>query len=90
MRYFPLEAKVILFLVEQLKHCTLDHVKDDSMLSLISHVLALILHEDNAACEVAADNGLVSVLLDILSSFCLQVSKSEGQPDFKLPTGIKK
>lgn len=79
-------AKVISFLVEQLKHCTLDHGKDDSMLSLTSHILALILHEDNAACEVAADNGLVSVLLDILSNFCLQASKSESQPDFKYVT----
>ena len=62
-------SKVILFLVEQLKYCNWDLGKDNSMLSLSSHVLDLILHEYNTTCEIATDNGLVSVLLDILSSF---------------------
>ena len=56
--------KVILFLVEQLKYCNWDLGKDNSMLSLPSHVLDLILHEYNTTCEIVADNGLVSVLLD--------------------------
>ena len=64
-------AKVILFLIEQLKYCNWDLGKDNSMLSLPSHVLDLILHEYNTTCDIAADNGLVSVLLDTLSSFYL-------------------
>ena len=57
-------AKVILFLVEQLKYCNWDLGKDNSMLSLPSHALDLILHEYNTTCEIVANNGLVSVLLD--------------------------
>ena len=53
------------------------------MLSLPSHVLDLILDEYNTTCEIAVDNGLVSVLLDILSSFYLDPSKSDSLPDFK-------
>ena len=64
-------AKVIFFLVEQLKYYNWDLGKDNSMLSSPSHVLDLILHEYNTTCEIAADNGLVSILLDILSSFYL-------------------
>ena len=64
-------AKVILFLVEQLKYCSWDLGKDNSTFSLPSHVLDLILHEYNTTYEIAANNGLVSVLLDILSSFYL-------------------
>ena len=41
------------------------------MLSLPSHALDIILHEYNTTCEIAADNGLVSILLDIMSSFYL-------------------
>ena len=58
-------AKVILFLVEQLKYYNWDLGKDNSMLSLPSHVLDLVLHEYNTTCEIAVDNGLVSILLDI-------------------------
>ena len=64
-------AKVILFLVEHLKYCDWYLGKDNSMFSLPSHVLDLVLHEYNTTCEIAVDNGLVSVLLDILSSFYL-------------------
>ena len=64
-------AKVILFLVEHLKYCNWDLGKDNNMFSPPSHVFDLILHEYNTTCEIAADNGLVSVLLDILSSFYL-------------------
>ena len=64
-------AKVIWFLVEQLKYSNCDLGKDNSMFSLSSHVLDLILHEYNETCEIAANNGLVSVLLDMLSSFYL-------------------
>ena len=64
-------AKVILFIVEQLKYCNWDLRKDNSMFSLPSHVLDPILHEYNTTCEIAVDNGLVSILLDILSRFYL-------------------
>ena len=70
-KYGQARAKVILFLVEQLKYCNWDLGKDNSMFSLPSHVLDLILHEYNTTCEIAANNGLVSILQDILSSFYL-------------------
>ena len=76
-------AKVISFLVEQLKYYNWDLGKYNSMFSLPSHVLDLILHEYNTTCEISADNGLVSVLLDILSSFYLHPSKSDILPYFK-------
>ena len=76
-------AKVILFLVEKLKYCNWDLGKDNSMFSLPSHVLDLILHEYNTTYGIAIDNGLVSVLLDILSSFYLAPSKSDSLLDFK-------
>ena len=77
------EPKVILFLVEQLKYCNWDIGKDNNMFSLPSHVLDPILHEYNTTCEIVADNGLVSILLDILSSFSLDPSKSDSLPYFK-------
>eukprot|EP01018_Ginkgo_biloba_P030617 Gb_17424 [translate_table: standard] len=73
-------VKVISFLIEQLKLWNVNLGSDSNILSLLSHVLALILHEDKAACEVAAHNGLVGILLDILSGFCPHQGQGDNLP----------
>ncbi|GLJ53784.1 hypothetical protein SUGI_1147870 [Cryptomeria japonica] len=80
--------RVILFLVDQLKLCNGSDGRHNSLLSLTSHVLALILHEDNVACQVASQNGLVSVLLDVLSNFCPAEVEMESMPELKYVTAI--
>ncbi|KAH9287706.1 hypothetical protein KI387_031823 [Taxus chinensis] len=81
-------ARVISFLVDQLKLCNDSSGRDNSVLCLTSHVLALILHEDNAACQVASENGLVSVLLDVLSKFFPTEVETESMPELKYVTAI--
>ncbi|XP_065003917.1 E3 ubiquitin-protein ligase UPL1 isoform X2 [Musa acuminata AAA Group] len=61
--------RVVLFLVQQLKFCPSDFSDDTGALCPISHILSLLLHEDSSTRESAAENGLILVVLDILSKF---------------------
>ncbi|XP_024379829.1 E3 ubiquitin-protein ligase UPL1 isoform X3 [Physcomitrium patens] len=62
--------QVISYLVKQLKSCKVEgSVTDTCPLSTISHTLALLLSEDSTAREIAAQNGVVSIALDILEQF---------------------
>nr|CAB3461993.1 unnamed protein product [Digitaria exilis] len=71
-------AKVLTYLIDNLKQCviTSESLKD-STLSALFHVLALILHGDTAAREVASKAGLVKVALDLLCSWELESRGSE-------------
>ncbi|XP_021771401.1 E3 ubiquitin-protein ligase UPL1-like isoform X1 [Chenopodium quinoa] len=60
--------KVASYLIQQLKLCSSDLSKDASAVSSISHILALLLSEDADAREIAAQNGIVSVAIDILKN----------------------
>ncbi|XP_031120155.1 E3 ubiquitin-protein ligase UPL1-like [Ipomoea triloba] len=66
-------AKVISYLIQQLKLCPFEFSKDTSALCMISHTIALILSEDVNAREIAAQNGVVSVVLDVLMNFKAKV-----------------
>nr|XP_010929052.1 E3 ubiquitin-protein ligase UPL1 isoform X2 [Elaeis guineensis] len=61
--------RVTLYLIQQIKLCPSDFSKDISALCPISHILALLLSEDSSTREIAAENGVVSVVLDILANF---------------------
>ncbi|XP_011038805.1 PREDICTED: E3 ubiquitin-protein ligase UPL1 isoform X2 [Populus euphratica] len=61
--------KVASYLIEQLKLCPLDFSKDSSALCMISHILALLLFEDGAVREIAAQNGIVAAATDVLMNF---------------------
>ncbi|CAL5402632.1 unnamed protein product [Camellia sinensis] len=61
--------KVTSYLIQQLKLCPMEFTKDTSALSMVSHILALLLSEDGCAREIAAQNGIVSVAIDILVNF---------------------
>ncbi|KAL2483694.1 E3 ubiquitin-protein ligase [Forsythia ovata] len=71
-------AKVISFLVQQLKLCLLEFSKDASVLCMISHTLALLLSEDGSTQEIAAQNGVVSIAIDILMNFMGKTETSNG------------
>ncbi|CAA3019978.1 E3 ubiquitin- ligase UPL1-like [Olea europaea subsp. europaea] len=68
--------KVISFLVQQLKLCLLEFSKDASVLCMISHTLALLLSEDGSTQEIAAQNGVVSIAIDILVNFMAKTETS--------------
>ncbi|KAK1275953.1 E3 ubiquitin-protein ligase UPL2 [Acorus gramineus] len=60
-------STVVTFIIDQLKVCsTVSDSRSDSLLSALFHVLALVLHEDAAAREVASTSGLVRIALDFL------------------------
>nr|XP_011461878.1 PREDICTED: E3 ubiquitin-protein ligase UPL1 isoform X1 [Fragaria vesca subsp. vesca] len=61
--------RVTSYLIQQLKLCPLDFSKDTSALSMLSHVIALLLSEDGSTREIAAQNGIVSVAVDILMNY---------------------
>ncbi|KAK4575710.1 hypothetical protein RGQ29_026607 [Quercus rubra] len=61
--------RVTSYLIQQLKLCQLDFSKDTSALSILSHIIALILFEDGSTREIAAENGIVSAAIDILTNF---------------------
>lgn len=62
--------RVISYLVQQLKLCKVEVIASDTgPLSTISHTLALVLSEDSTAREIAAENGMVTIALDILEQF---------------------
>lgn len=62
-------SRVVSYLVQQLKLCPLEFSKDTSALCMISHILALLLSEDGSAREIAAQNGIVSIAIDILMNY---------------------
>lgn len=63
-------AQVISYLVRQLKSCKVEgSMTDTCPLSTISHTLALVLSEDSTAREIAAENGVVTIALDVLAQF---------------------
>ncbi|XVE96691.1 hypothetical protein REPUB_Repub02eG0244500 [Reevesia pubescens] len=61
--------RVLSFLIQQLKLCPLDFLKDSSALCMISHIVALLLSEDGNTREIAAQNGIVPAAIDILNDF---------------------
>ncbi|KAL8142163.1 hypothetical protein V2J09_015195 [Rumex salicifolius] len=73
--------KVASYLVQQLKLSPFDFGKDTNATATISHILALLLSEDSSTREVAVQNGIVSIAIDILRSFNLKTeSASEVTP----------
>ncbi|KAG6513969.1 E3 ubiquitin-protein ligase UPL1-like isoform X1 [Zingiber officinale] len=60
---------VVRFLIQQLKLCPSDLSKDTIALCSLSHILALLLHEESSTKEAAAASGLISFALDVLSNF---------------------
>ena len=61
--------RVASYLIEQLKLCPLDFSKDSSALCMISHILALLLFEDGTVREIAAQNGIVAAVTNVLMNF---------------------
>nr|XP_009404258.1 PREDICTED: E3 ubiquitin-protein ligase UPL1-like [Musa acuminata subsp. malaccensis] len=62
--------KVLSHIIDHVKHCcTASTPLSESMLSALFHVLALILHEDVMAREVASQAGLIKIALDLLSGW---------------------
>ncbi|KAL1366395.1 hypothetical protein HN51_014224 [Arachis hypogaea] len=61
--------KVISYLLQQLKICPLDFSKDNCALSVLAHIIALLLFEDGNTREIAAENGIISTIINILSNF---------------------
>ncbi|KAE9610601.1 putative aminoacyltransferase, E1 ubiquitin-activating enzyme [Lupinus albus] len=61
--------KVISYLLQQLKLCPLDFSKDNCALSVLAHIIALLLFEDGSTREIAAENGIISTTIDILTNF---------------------
>ncbi|XP_073006653.1 E3 ubiquitin-protein ligase UPL2-like [Typha latifolia] len=63
-------SKVLTYIIEHVKHCfTTSDASKKTVLSSLFHVLALILHEDAVAREVAAQAGLIKIALDLLSGW---------------------
>lgn len=61
--------RVVLFLIQKLKITPSDPLNDVGVLSHSSHILALLLSEETSTRAIAAENGVVTVSLDILSYF---------------------
>ncbi|GFZ12610.1 LOW protein: E3 ubiquitin ligase-like protein [Actinidia rufa] len=61
--------RVTSYLTQQLKLCPLEFTNDTCALSMVSHILALLLSEDGYTREIAAQNGIVSIAIDILLNF---------------------
>lgn len=60
--------KVISYLLQQLKLCSLDFSKDNCALGVLAHIIALLLFEDGSTREIAAQNGIISTIIDILTN----------------------
>ncbi|KAL6012653.1 hypothetical protein ACLOJK_003142 [Asimina triloba] len=72
--------KVVTYIIDQLKVlCSTCQVQASSNTSLSAffHVLALVLHEDAVAREIASKNGLVNISLDLLSQWSSTVHSGE-------------
>ncbi|KAM3302623.1 E3 ubiquitin-protein ligase UPL1 [Capsicum chacoense] len=76
-------AKVISYLIHQLKDCQLDFSRDTGALCMITHTLALLLSEDENIREIAAKNDIVSVVLEILMKF-----KARAENEIMVPRCI--
>ncbi|GMI83160.1 ubiquitin-protein ligase 2 [Hibiscus trionum] len=61
-------SSVISFILDQLRDSTSEN-RNDSLLSALFHVLALILYEDVGAREIASKDGLVKLATDLLSEW---------------------
>ncbi|XP_044475509.1 E3 ubiquitin-protein ligase UPL2-like isoform X2 [Mangifera indica] len=60
-------SRIISFIIDQVKDCnSITDSRNSNMLSAHFHVLALILHEDAGALEVASKSGLVKLVSDLL------------------------
>ncbi|KAH0920548.1 hypothetical protein HID58_020566 [Brassica napus] len=70
--------KIVSFLIQQLKLVQVDFSKDTGALTMLPHILALVLSEDDNTREIAAQDGIVTVAIDILTNFKLK-SESESQ-----------
>ncbi|XP_062203891.1 E3 ubiquitin-protein ligase UPL1-like [Phragmites australis] len=71
-------VKVLTYLIDNLKQCVMaSEPLKDTALSALFHVLALILHGDTAAREVASKAGLVKIALDLLCSWELETRETE-------------
>ncbi|ONK58274.1 uncharacterized protein A4U43_C09F10490 [Asparagus officinalis] len=63
-------SKVLTFIIDNIKGCcSTSDPSSNTMLSALFHVLALILHDDAAAREVASTAGLVKISVDLLSKW---------------------
>lgn len=60
-------SKVVTFVIDRVKLCSSVSDCNETKLSAYFHVLALVLHEDSAARELAFQHGLVKISLDLLS-----------------------
>ncbi|XP_009379977.2 E3 ubiquitin-protein ligase UPL1 isoform X1 [Musa acuminata AAA Group] len=70
--------KVLSYIIDHVKHCCVPSAPlSESMLSALFHVLALVLHEDFMAREIAFQAGLVKIALDLLSGWNLGSSDGE-------------
>ncbi|KAL0353502.1 UNVERIFIED_CONTAM: E3 ubiquitin-protein ligase UPL1 [Sesamum angustifolium] len=78
-------SKVISYLVQQLKLCPLDFSKDSCALGMISHTVALLLSEDGSTREIAAQNGVVLIAIDILMNF---MARTEASKELLVPKCI--
>lgn len=74
--------RVMSYLIQQLKLCPLDFTKDNGALGMLSHIIALLLFEDGNARKIAAQEGIVSAVIDILSNF---KSRNAAAVDVLLP-----
>ncbi|XP_019701852.1 E3 ubiquitin-protein ligase UPL2 [Elaeis guineensis] len=71
-------SKVLNFIIDHVKHCRLaSDQSNNNMLSALFHVLALVLHEDATAREIAFQAGLVKIALDLLLEWNLGLQVGE-------------
>ncbi|CAA6672443.1 unnamed protein product [Spirodela intermedia] len=70
--------RVVSYLIQQLKLCLTDFSKE---IVGLCHILVLLLTEDAATREIAAENGVVSAALDILTNFSM---KNESRDDISV------
>ncbi|KAH9607668.1 hypothetical protein KSS87_011637, partial [Heliosperma pusillum] len=64
--------KVASYLIQSLRLCSTDLSKNASAVSSISHILALLLSEDTATREIASQNGIVSIAIDVLRIYKME------------------
>ncbi|XP_039041914.1 E3 ubiquitin-protein ligase UPL2-like isoform X2 [Hibiscus syriacus] len=72
-------SSVISFILDQVRDSTSEN-RNNSLLSALFHVLALILYEDVGAREIAAKSGLVKLATDLLSEWDSGSIDKKGQP----------
>lgn len=77
--------RVVSYFVQQLKLCFLDFSRDTSQLCMISHIIALLLSEDGSTREIAAQNGVVPAVVDILMNY---KDRNESRNEMMVPKCI--